>query len=99
MYAGLDTWPEPPIDGDEAATLIGSLERQRATFAWKAGGLDAEALQVSVGASRVALGGPLKHLALVGDYLCSVRLLGREPSPPCDAIDWAANPNWDWTSA
>jgi hypothetical protein len=26
---------EPPIGADEAATLIGYLERQRATFAWK----------------------------------------------------------------
>jgi hypothetical protein len=25
----------PPTAGDEAATLLGSLERQRATFAWK----------------------------------------------------------------
>ena len=25
--------PEPPVAGDEAATLLGFLERQRATFA------------------------------------------------------------------
>ena len=55
VYAGLETWPEPPIDGDETATLIGSLERQRATFSWKAGGLDAEALRVSVGTSSICL--------------------------------------------
>ncbi|WP_280140747.1 hypothetical protein [Geodermatophilus obscurus] len=30
----------PPLAGDEAATLLGSLERQRATLAWKTGGLD-----------------------------------------------------------
>ncbi len=28
---------EPPVTGDEAATLLGFLERQRATFAWKSG--------------------------------------------------------------
>jgi hypothetical protein len=28
---------EPPIAGDEDATLLGFLERQRATFAWKSG--------------------------------------------------------------
>jgi len=30
----------PPPAGDEAAILLGSLERQRAIFAWKCGGLD-----------------------------------------------------------
>jgi hypothetical protein len=99
MYAGLEEWPEPPIDGDEAATLIGSLERQRATFAWKAGGLNAEDLQVSVGASAVTLGGLLKHLALVEDHHFSVRLLGRDPSAPFNAIDWDRDPAWDWSWA
>lgn len=99
MYAGLEEWPEPPTDGDEAATLIGSLERQRATFAWKVGGLDADGLRVSVGASTVTLGGLLKHLALVEDHYFSVRLFDRSPSPPFDAADWDANPDWDWSSA
>ena len=31
---------EPPVAGDETSTLVGSLERQRATFAWKCSGLD-----------------------------------------------------------
>jgi hypothetical protein len=99
MYAGLSEWPEPPVDGDEAATLIGSLDRQRATFAWKAGGLDAAALQVTVGTSIVTLGGLLKHLALVEDYYFSVRLLDRSPASPFDAVDWEAEPAWDWTYA
>jgi hypothetical protein len=30
--------PEHPLAGDETATLLGSLERQRATLAWKRGG-------------------------------------------------------------
>ncbi|MFZ0325344.1 MAG: mini-circle protein, partial [Actinomycetes bacterium] len=36
---------EPPVAGDEPATLLGSLERQRATFAWKCGELDSAGLQ------------------------------------------------------
>ena len=31
--------PEPPVAGDETATLLGFLERQQATLAWKCGGL------------------------------------------------------------
>src|SRR5450631_128121 len=56
--------PEPPVAGDETATLLGSLERQRATLAWKCGGLDAAGLRATLGASSMTLGGLLKHLAL-----------------------------------
>jgi hypothetical protein len=33
--------PEPPLAADETATLLGFLEFQRATLAWKCAGLDA----------------------------------------------------------
>ncbi|CAM5495504.1 DinB family protein [Streptomyces purpurascens] len=49
--------------------------------------------------SAVTLGGLLKHLALVEDHYLSVRLLGREPAPPWDAVDWDAEPDWEWSSA
>src|ERR1700688_2397482 len=99
MYAGLDEWPEPPVDGDEVATLLGSLDRQRAMFAWKSGGLHAEGLRVTVGPSTVTLGGLLKHLALVEDFYFTVRLFDESPGSPFDAVDWDAEPGWDWSSA
>ena len=91
--------PEPPLAGDETATLLGSLDRQRATLAWKCGGLDAAGMQATVGASSVTLGGLLKHLALVEDDYFSVRLFGRDPMPPWDGIDWDADPDWEWRTA
>ena len=39
-------YPELPAVGSEAATLMGSLERQRATFAWKCADLDADGLSL-----------------------------------------------------
>jgi uncharacterized damage-inducible protein DinB len=90
---------EPPVAGDETATLLGSLERQRATLAWKCGGLDAAGLSATTGASSMTLGGLLKHLALVEDHYFSVRLLGRQPQPPWDTVDWDADPDWEWHSA
>lgn len=39
--------PEPPIAGDEAATLLWFLERQRASFAWKTHGLDEAGLRAT----------------------------------------------------
>lgn len=91
---------EPPIAGDETATFLGSLERQRATFAWKTGGLDAAGLQAKVGASSMTLGGLLKHLALVEAEYFAYRLHGREFGPPWNTVRWHdANPGWEWTSA
>jgi uncharacterized damage-inducible protein DinB len=90
---------EPPVAGDETATLVGSLERTRATFAWKCGGLDAAGMRATVGASTMTLGGLLKHLALVEDHYFSVRMFGRKPAAPWDAVDWESDPDWEWRTA
>jgi hypothetical protein len=92
-------YPEPPAVGDEVATLLGSLERQRATFGWKAADLDAAGLRVTVGVSAVTLGGLLKHLAFMEDVNFTRDLAGRPVPPPWDAVDWRAEPDWEWRSA
>jgi hypothetical protein len=79
--------------------MLGSLERQRATLAWKCGGLDADGMRATLSPSSITLGGLLKHLALVEDDYFSRRLFGRSPGPPWDAVDWAANPDWEWRTA
>lgn len=91
--------PEPPVAGDETATLLGSLERQRRIVAWKCGGLDAAGLSATVGVSTMTLGGLLKHLALVEDEYFTRRLRGQEVGPPWDGVDWDADPDWEWHSA
>ncbi|MEU8075046.1 DUF664 domain-containing protein [Catellatospora citrea] len=72
-------FPEPPAIAGEAETLLGSLERQRATFAWKCADLDDAGLRMSVGASTMTLGGLLKHLA----YLEDVNFTGDLAGPSC----------------
>lgn len=91
--------PEPPVAGDETATLLGSLERQRATLAWKCGGLDAAGLRARLEPSALTLGGLLKHLALVEDLYFSQMLHGRDPAPPWDAVEWETDRDWEWRSA
>jgi hypothetical protein len=54
---------EPPVAGTEAEQLLGALDRLRATFRFKADGLDADGLRARIGASSLTLGGLLKHLA------------------------------------
>jgi len=91
--------PLPPLAGDEAATLLGFLDFQRATLAWKCSGLDAGGLNATVGASSMTLGGLLKHMAFVEDFWLVYRFLGRDRPEPWAAVDWAADPDWDWESA
>jgi hypothetical protein len=92
-------YPEPPAVGDEAATLLGSLERQRATFAWKCGDLDVAGLRATFGASPVTLGGLLKHLAFMEDINFSRDLAGRDLPPPWNAVNWSTDKGWEWSSA
>jgi uncharacterized damage-inducible protein DinB len=90
---------EPPPAGDEAATLLGFLDYQRATLAWKTRGLDAEGLQVTVAASTMTLGGLLKHLAFVEEMWLSRRFVGRGWSDTFADVDWDDDPDWEWHSA
>jgi hypothetical protein len=90
---------EPPVAGSEADTLTGSLERQRRTLAWKCEGLDAAGLNQRLAPSSITLGGLLKHLALVEDEYLTRRLLGKPLGAPWDAVDWDAEPDWEWSSA
>jgi uncharacterized damage-inducible protein DinB len=90
----------PPMSGTEIETLVGALERNRRTFAWKCGGLDADQLRTSVGASSMTVGGLLKHLALVEDEYLTRQLTGAPAlSPPFDAVDFDADPDWEWRTA
>ena len=94
-----DRWWEPPLAGTEVEHLVGALERLRATFRWKADGLDAAGLRTRVGASSLTLGGLLKHLARAEDDLFGGKLSGAAPAAPWDTAPWDADPDWDFTSA
>jgi hypothetical protein len=75
---------EPPFAADEVAHLLGALDRQRATFRWKADGLDEAGLRARVGASALTLGGLLKHLASVEEEISTWRLAGARPGEQFD---------------
>ncbi len=94
-----EPWPEPPLAGDEAAAIVGALERQRATLAWKCGGLDTAGLRATTAASTITLGALLKHVAFVEDYTFTVRIGGQHMVAPWNEVDWDAEPDWDWHSA
>lgn len=91
--------PEPPVAADEVATLLGFLDYQRATFAWKTNGVDAAGLRKTIAASSMTLGGMLKHLALVELWWFAEVLAGNERQPPWSEVDWNSDPDWDWHSS
>lgn len=91
--------PEPPIDGDEIAAVLGFLDYQRSTLAWKCSGLDAAGLATTTAATSMTLGGLLKHMAYVEDHWFHRALADAEPVAPWATVDWSADRDWDWTSA
>ena len=94
-----DTPWEPPLAGNEVEQLLGALDRLRATFRFKAGGLDSTGLQARIGASTLTLGGLLKHLAAQEDYAFTVKLRGEPMGAPWDATGWDGSDDWEFTSA
>ncbi|MFI1802760.1 DinB family protein [Streptomyces californicus] len=94
-----EAWPEPPLAGTEAAAIVGALERQRATLAWKCSGLDASGLRATLGTSTITLGGLLKHLAHVENSHFARLWLNTPVGPPWNTVDWETTPDWDYRSA
>lgn len=90
---------EPPLAGTEVEHLLGALERQRATFRWKADGFGRSGLTTSVGASTMTLGGLLKHLALVEDAYASIKLHGVELSEPWTSMPGSEEHGFEWGTA
>ncbi|MFI5909974.1 DUF664 domain-containing protein [Dactylosporangium sp. NPDC051541] len=89
---------EPKPDAGETELLLFALERSRAQFAWKTGGLDRAALSRQLPPSAMTLGGLLKHLAAVEERY-TIDFTGRPPGPPLDAPEALADPGWVWRSA
>lgn len=90
---------EPSMTGSEADMLLFAVDRSRAQFAWKCGGLGAAGLRKPYPPSAMTLGGLLKHLALVEDRYTAVDLTGQPVGPPWDAVDFDADPDWEWRTA
>ncbi|MCU1588438.1 MAG: hypothetical protein JWN31_1931 [Frankiales bacterium] len=89
---------EPPWAGDEIEHLVAALERLRATFRWKADGLDAGQLTQTFSASALSIGALLKHLAFVEDYQFTTKITGAEPGDPWPS-DQRPSSDWSFTSA
>ncbi len=93
------TLHEPSFTADEAEMIQFALARSRATFAWKTGGLDAEALNRPHPPSEMTLGGLVKHLAFVEDRYTAEFFTDGPIAPPWTRDRFQADHEWDWHSA
>ena len=90
---------EPPFAGTEVEHLLGSLDRLRATFRWKAEGLDADQMKTRIPSSSLTVGSLLKHLAVQEDYASAVKVAGGRMPPVWDDHGWDDDVDWELTSA
>ncbi len=90
---------EAPLIGSEQEVLLGYLDHHRDTLRWKTAGLDAAQLGRTLGPSTLTLGGLLKHLALVEDSWFTNVYAARPMPEPWASADWAADPDWEFTTA
>jgi hypothetical protein len=91
------TIDEPSVMASEVELLF-ALERSRAQFAWKSGGLDAAGPGKPHPPSAMTLGGPLEHLAFIEDYHTARDLTG-QMGGPWNAADFEGTRDWEWRSA
>jgi hypothetical protein len=89
----------PPLNATEAEMLLFGLERSRAQFAWKCGGLDAAGLNMAHPPSTMTLGGLVKHMALVEDTYTAQYLTGEPIGPPWDSVDFGGDLEWEWRTS
>jgi len=90
---------EPPYAGDEAEQLLAALDRLRATFRWKADGLDEAALRAAIPSSRLTLAGLLKHLAANEDYQFTMKLRGEPMGSPWSELESDESNDWEFETA
>lgn len=89
---------EPPLAGTEVEHLLGALGRMRATFRWKADGLDEAGLRQRLGTSRLSLGGLLLHLAMGEEYYLTTKLRGEELVEPWTSLGHDGTDEWEFTA-
>jgi uncharacterized damage-inducible protein DinB len=89
----------PPLRADETTTLRTFLDYHRDTLRWKCAGLTQEQLEQALPPADMTVGGIMKHLALVESDWFEDTFAGASPMSPFDAVDWEADPDWEWDTA
>lgn len=90
---------DPDPDGPEIGLLGEYLDYQRETVLSKTEGLTHGQLATKHPPSELSLAGLLYHLALVEESWMEVRFSGMPDREPWAAVDWEADPDWEFRTA
>ena len=90
---------EPPLAGTEIEHLLGALDRLRATFRWKADGLDEDGLRTRLPSSALTLGGLLEGPLPSSRTTPTPCGCAASPSVPRGGGGLEGDPEWEFTSA
>ena len=90
---------DPDPAGSELDLLAQYLDYQRETVLLKTDGLGREQMAKKHAPSQLTLAGLLYHLALVEEDWMEVRFLGLPDREPWVAVDWDADPDWEFRTA
>lgn len=88
-----------PRTGSERDLLVSMIDVQRTTLLAKTEGLDAAGMRAVLPPSDITLAGLLKHMALVEADWFRGEIQDLPLGPPWDAVDWQADPDWEWRTA
>ena len=91
---------EPPLAGTDVEHAVGTLERLRATFRWKADGLDVDQLRSRpFPSSELSVGGLLKHLAVVEASWVNLTFAGGVEPPSWTGQQQVEGEGWTFRTA
>lgn len=90
---------DPDPGGSELELLSQYLDYQRETVLSKTCGLSREQMATPYAPSQLTLAGLLYHLSLVEEDWLEVRFSGQPDREPWAAVDWDADPDWEFRTA
>ena len=91
--------PYPSYTAGERDMLTSYLDYYRAVLIDKAGGLDADQLNTTIGPSPLTLGNLIHHMASVEHWWFNDAFAGNDPLEPWASAPWDEDRDWEFTFA
>lgn len=86
----------PPYNGSERDTIVGYLDYYREVMLDKAGGLDKDQLNTTLGPSNLTLINLIHHLAIVEHWWFWQFFAGNDQLEPWASMDFKDSPDWEF---